>query len=106
MPRKRLKQKTIQDLTQALQASRSIEPRYGIVECDRILEQIFRSLGETGTLGEILKRKSAILPHRETLWKYHKIRNKVVHGDAQASVTSSDVSKYISAIQELLRSFS
>ena len=74
-----------------------MQPELAIINADRVLEQILREKHGDRALGENLKQYYAKHPKREQLWKYHKIRNKVVHeGDSLETFTA--VTAYIELI--------
>jgi hypothetical protein len=74
-----------------------MKPELGIINADRVLEQILREKHGNRPLGENLKKHYAQNPKRDQLWKYHKIRNRVVHeGDSIDTFTT--VADYIELI--------
>jgi hypothetical protein len=76
---------------------RSMKPELGIINADRVLEQILRDLHGDRALGENLKKYYAQHPKREQLWKYHKIRNRVVH-EGDSLKTFTPVAEFIALI--------
>lgn len=55
------------------------DPSRRVLEAEKVCDQIFHELGFRGTFGEKLKKASPILPAIDTLWRAHKIRNRIAH---------------------------
>jgi len=50
-----------------------------IIDMDTLLHQILKKMWYVGNFGEILKQNPSVIPDINTIWKYHKLRNSLVH---------------------------
>ena len=51
-----------------------------IIEADKLLDRSFRELGLAGqTMGERLVSAGRLLSDKESVWRAHKLRNRLVH---------------------------
>lgn len=75
------------------------EPHSALIACDTILEHIMKDLGNRGTMGEMLQKRSNY-KNIEYFWKYHKLRNKVVHDIHPPKITIEDVETFKKKIEE------
>ena len=53
--------------------------RHKVMEADKLLEHMLKRKGYTESLGETLKKQSALFSDINGLWYAHKMRNKIAH---------------------------
>ncbi len=70
-----------------------------LVRCDTVLEHIMQDLGNQGTMSEMLQKRKNY-KHVEHFWRYHKLRNKVVHEMHPPKITLEDVEDFKKKIEE------
>jgi len=53
--------------------------KHGILEADKLLDEMLRKRGYQGSLGEKLKKSAKQFSDLNALWTAHKVRNKLAH---------------------------
>jgi hypothetical protein len=81
-----------------LSSLKTLDPTLGIIQADRILEQILREKHGDRPLGENLKKYYQDHPCRDELWKLHKLRNQVVH-EGESLKSFNAVADFINLIE-------
>lgn len=54
-------------------------PKERYIELDVLYHHILQSLGYTGSFGSILKQSPVVVKDLDTIWRLHKLRNRLVH---------------------------
>ncbi len=54
-------------------------PKEQIIDLDKLLHKILQEIGYTWTFWEILKQDPIEIINLNSVWEYHKFRNKLVH---------------------------
>lgn len=54
-------------------------PKERYIELDVLYHHILQSLGYAGSFGSILKQSPVVVKDLDTIWKLHKLRNRLVH---------------------------
>lgn len=66
------------------------DPKYVVMEGDKLLDFLLTKLGYRGSLGEKLKKVGGRLRCEQDLWRAHKLRNILAHElDAKIDVKSA-----------------
>ncbi len=55
------------------------DPRFVVMEGDKLLNFLFKKLGYKGMLGDSLKKAGKQFSHEQDLWRAHKLRNSLAH---------------------------
>ncbi len=53
--------------------------RRAVMEADKVLDQLLTKNGYQGTVGEKLKKASALFSDIQGVWRAHKLRNRIAH---------------------------
>lgn len=73
-----------------------------ILKLDRLMDDLVRSSGYSGHFGSNLKKNPPILAgYIDEVWKYHKIRNQIAHGDTPSLPLSTIRKEYTLLIKHL-----
>ncbi|MDP5038984.1 MAG: hypothetical protein NWP80_00890 [Candidatus Gracilibacteria bacterium] len=71
--------KKFNDLNNKIYKNKNISNSEKIISFDKLYHKILLSVQYSGTFGEILKQKPVIISNLDTIWKLHKLRNKISH---------------------------
>jgi hypothetical protein len=55
------------------------DPRYVVLEGDKLLELLLKRCKFRGSVGDMLKKADSLFPNIQQLWDAHKLRNLVAH---------------------------
>ncbi|MCX6734039.1 MAG: hypothetical protein NTX63_04505 [Candidatus Peregrinibacteria bacterium] len=55
------------------------DPRFVVMEGDKLLNFLFKKLGYKGMLGDSLKKAGRQFSNEQDLWRAHKLRNSLAH---------------------------
>jgi hypothetical protein len=100
--KKKLSTHEVKYFLKLLDETSDLEPKFGIVRVDTIVENILRARGWKWNLGTMLR----LLPRwniTNNLWKYHKMRNILVHETQWIPVSRKDVELFIDVAKSLLK---
>ena len=89
-----------QEFRSELERASELDPEHAIIVVDRVLEQILSTLWGKRSLGENLQKHYQNHPDSNELWKYHKIRNKLVH-EGGVRVGRRDIEGFRNLIQRV-----
>ncbi|MFA7681889.1 MAG: hypothetical protein WCX61_02565 [Candidatus Peribacteraceae bacterium] len=93
--------KRYQVLWNALEARE--DPVRRLVEADALLSRALRESGYAGSLADQLKSIQGRIPNKESVWKAHKLRNRLVHEPGTA-VDDRGVSCAVASFKKALES--
>lgn len=62
-----------------LQKRANWDPRFVVLEGDKLLQLLLRKRGYSGDLGTMLKSAGKLFDNTQALWDAHKLRNRVAH---------------------------
>ncbi len=62
-----------------LQKRANWDPRFVVLEGDKLLQLLLRKSGYSGDLGAMLKRAGKLFDNTQALWDAHKLRNRIAH---------------------------
>lgn len=85
------------------------DPRFVVMEGDKLLNFLFKKLGHRGSLGESLKKAGKQFSNEQDLWRAHKLRNSLAHEiGANADIKTARIAlrAYRSAFEQCGISFS
>jgi len=54
-------------------------PNTAVLEADKLLSHVLELLGYEGSVGEKLKKSSALFKNLNDVWTAHKLRNRIAH---------------------------
>ncbi len=74
------------------------EHRLQLMEADKLLDHMMGRRGYSGSLGEKLKRNSALFTDLNALWAAHKLRNRLAH-EMNAKITAQEVARALRAFK-------
>lgn len=75
------------------------EPRYAILDADKLLDYVLKKMGYVGTLGEKLKKAEKCFSDIDAIWSAHKLRNRVVH-EVGFKVTEKEIKNALHVIKK------
>ena len=78
------------------------DPRFAVLEGDKLLDLLLRKRGYRGTLGEKLKKAGRDFPHIQDLWDAHKLRNQLAH-ELNVKIEPRDAKRSIMAYKKAFR---
>ncbi len=84
------------------------DPRFVVMEGDKLLHFLFQKLGYKGVLGDSLKRAGRQFSHEQDLWRAHKLRNSLAHelgSEVDIKMARSALKAYKSAFEQCGISF-
>lgn len=76
--------------------------KHKVMEADKLLEHMLKRKGYQNSLGETLKKNSAMFSDINGLWYAHKIRNKLAH-ELNYKVRSQDAKMALRAFKKALK---
>lgn len=101
--RKELKPKDRSKLINELLRLENRSPSERIVGYDKVLDHALAAYGLHGTLGEKLKKEPVVLRGKlDEIWKFHKIRNRIVHDLEPVAGLDEHADRYKRLILEIL----
>lgn len=56
-----------------------LNPKGAVLEADKVLDEVLKLKGFTGSLGEKLKRAAPLFTNVQEIWSAHKLRNRIAH---------------------------
>lgn len=96
----KIAQKTLREV-KALQKSSLLDTEM-MIKLDRLMDDLVRASGYSGHFGANLKQNPPILRgYIDEIWKYHKIRNTIAHGDTPREPVAKTVKEYSLLITHL-----
>lgn len=69
---------------------KDMEGRQGVIEADKLLDDLMARRGYKGTLGEKLKKAGPSFTDLNGVWAAHKMRNRLAH-ELGVKITDNDV---------------
>lgn len=99
--RKRFSQKEIAFLVsewESILKRVPVEPRYAILDADKLLDYVLKKRGYVGTLGEKLKKSEKCFSNINEIWNAHRLRNRVVH-EVGFKVTEKEIRNALNIIR-------
>ncbi|KKU79110.1 MAG: hypothetical protein UY05_C0038G0002 [Candidatus Peregrinibacteria bacterium GW2011_GWA2_47_7] len=79
-----------------------MEPRYAVLEADKLLDRALGKLGFAGSLGDKLKKAEALLSDRNGVWYAHKMRNRLAH-ELEFHATDHEARRALSCFLQALK---
>ena len=81
----------------------SSHPDHAILDADKLLDYALTKKGKTGSLGEKLKKSSALFSDINSVWSAHKLRNRVAHemGSVDRSKAKLALKQFKRALNDL-----
>ena len=55
------------------------DPKGGVIEADKILDEALKIKGYQGSVGEKLKKAGPLFKNENNVWNAHKLRNRIAH---------------------------
>jgi hypothetical protein len=97
-----------QDRGQLLRQWKHVEtvsdPGRRVLEAEKVVDGLLTALHCTGSFGDKLKAAGPLLGDVESLWKAHKVRNRLAH-EAGFSVSDEESRRAVAAFERTLMRF-
>lgn len=77
------------------------EPKYALIEADKLLDYVLKKSGYCGSLSEKLIKAEKIFHHIDDIWKMHKMRNRAAH-EVGFTVHEEQVRRALSVYKQAL----
>ncbi|PJC36539.1 hypothetical protein CO046_05175 [Candidatus Peregrinibacteria bacterium CG_4_9_14_0_2_um_filter_53_11] len=85
-----------------IQRTFSTNPKYALVEADKLLAYTLKQLGYSGSMGEVLKRRGdRLFSDLDGVWRVHKMRNRAVH-EMHYEVTAKETTQALAVFRHAL----
>lgn len=78
------------------------DPKAAILEADKVLDEVLRLKGFTGSLGEKLKKAESLFSQINEVWNAHKLRNRIAH-ELNLSLEDRQVRQALQAFEKGLK---
>lgn len=78
------------------------DPYRRILEAENVVDQALQKLGYSGTFSEKLERAGPRLRDKESLWRAHKLRNRIAH-EVGVRVDEGEAGAAVSAFKRALQ---
>jgi hypothetical protein len=74
-------------IEQSVIADEPASAQLAVIKADKLVDRALKERGYTGeTMGERMKSANDTFSDKDSLWRAHKLRNKLVHEDVEISV--------------------
>lgn len=78
------------EIENSLSADHPATSELAIIKADKLVDQALRERGFAGqTMGERLRSADRVFADKDTLWRAHKLRNKIAHEDIKVEFNTA-----------------